>query len=65
MAVITWNGKKATIKTCSGVVRFSILRLKGMTNFNLISENGNTLKGGFSSLNDAKLWLSDYLSFVK
>lgn len=65
MAVITWKGRKALVKTSVGDFKYYTKKTKGCDSISLYKEDDTVLKAGFVTIIDAQKWLSDYLKFVK
>lgn len=65
MAIISWKGKKATVKTASGDVTYTLKKVKGIVSQTLYNSAGAAIKGGFQTLDDAKVWLEQYAKGMK
>lgn len=65
MANIVWNGKKATVKTLSGDVSYTLKKVKGIVSQTLYNSEGVAIKGGFQTLDDARVWLEQYAKGMK
>lgn len=65
MANIVWNGKKAIVKTLAGDFTYTLKKVKGIVSQTLYNAEGAAIKGGFQSLDDAKMWLEQYAKGMK
>lgn len=65
MAIIMWKGKKATVKTLSGETTYTLKKVKGIVSQTLYTSEEAAIKGGFQTLEDAKMWLEQYTKGMK
>ena len=63
--VITWKGKKATVKTENFTTVYTLKKVSGIVSQTLYTQGGKVLKGGFQSLPECKEWLEKYCKGLK
>lgn len=63
--VITWKGKKATVKSAHGETCYTLVKVKGIDSMSLHNASGATIKAGLQSVEHAKEWLDNYLKGLK
>ena len=60
MATVQHKGNKTTIETNVGELKYNIKRIKGLITYSIYKEDGQVLKGGLLSRDDARKWLESY-----
>lgn len=60
MATVKHVGNKTTIETNIGELKYNIKRIKGLITYSIYKEDGQVLKGGLLSRDDARKWLESY-----